>query len=82
MFSVLAYPCFFPQSAFTVDSATGSITVNQRLDRETMETAKLVITVLDMHAPPGSPQTATGNQHARTHRRRLYKGSVYPRIQC
>ena len=34
--------------------------MNRRLDRETLETATVIIAVKDLHADPGTPQSATG----------------------
>ena len=34
--------------------------MNRRLDRETLETATLIIAVKDLHADPGPHQSATG----------------------
>ncbi|XP_076446801.1 cadherin-23-like [Babylonia areolata] len=50
------------KDAFSIDQTTGIIRINQGLDRETIETATLIIHVQDLHAPVLSTiiQTATG----------------------
>ncbi|KAL8620286.1 hypothetical protein ACOMHN_042021 [Nucella lapillus] len=50
------------QDAFSIQESSGNITINISLDRESLETATLVILVRDINAPLLSslPQTATG----------------------
>ena len=57
---VLSYDFILFQNAFAVGATNGAITIKRSLDRETIETATLVIKVQDMNAPPGSSQSATG----------------------
>ncbi|XP_067670754.1 protocadherin Fat 4-like [Haliotis asinina] len=51
----------FLKGLLLVDSSTGAISLKKTLDRETVETIKLVMYVEDEHAQVPSPQTATAN---------------------
>ena len=50
---------FPPQNLFSIDPSTGALSVSGTLDRETVQTAVLVVTVKDTKADTEG-QTATG----------------------
>ena len=54
------YLSSYVQDAFKINNGTGAVTVNRELDRETLDTATLIISVEDLNAAPATHQSATG----------------------